>query len=97
MQTRATQTSTPRKQPTTERKPTQGDKKSWQLFDGDLDIILSVALQGEVDRKIRILSAITYAVEKERFGIQERKALKPFKPNRDKAPQKRTAFIKKAV
>ena len=54
-------------QPTTERKPglklpTQGDKKSWELFDGDLDTILSVALRGEVDRKIRTLTAITYAV-----------------------------------
>ena len=61
-----------RQQPTTERKPgvkwpTQGDKNSWALFDGDLDTNLSVALRGEVDRKIRTLSAITYAVGKERF------------------------------
>jgi hypothetical protein len=38
-----------RQQPTTVRKPrvkwpTQWDKKSWQLFNGDLDTILSVAL-----------------------------------------------------
>jgi len=56
-----------RQQPTTERKPglklpTQGDKKSWELFDGDLDTILNVALRGELDRKIRTLTAITYAV-----------------------------------
>jgi len=67
-----------RQQPTTERKPgvkwpTQGDKKSWELFDGDLDTILSVALRVEVDRKIRTLTAITYAVGKDREVWHSRK------------------------
>jgi len=63
--------------------------KSWERFDGDLDTILSVAFRDEVDRKIRTLSAITYAVGKERFGIQERKTPKPVKPNRREMEIKR--------
>lgn len=75
-------------QPTTERKeqinwPRQVDKKSWSRLDEDLDGILKIALQGNIESKIRALSAITYSVGMERFGVAEKvKPSQPHQPNR---------------
>jgi hypothetical protein len=66
-----------RQQPTetVERKarvmwPKLGNKSACENFDRDIDNILSVALLGNVERRIRAaLASVTYAIGKERYGV----------------------------
>ena len=45
--------------------------KQWELFDEDLDNILTTALTGPVERKLHALSSLTYTLGKERFGLEK--------------------------
>lgn len=52
------------------------------LSDGPtMNAVLGTTLQGDVEKKIRALTTIIYAVGKERFGIQEKWKKKPYTPN----------------
>ncbi|KAH3788493.1 hypothetical protein DPMN_166637 [Dreissena polymorpha] len=70
--------------PTKERtQPTSEERRSkiawpamnnsgWSSFDEDLDQVLQTALTGSVDRKLKALPSITYALGKERFGLEQK-------------------------
>jgi hypothetical protein len=72
----------------TERKariawPKTSEKRAWKQLDEDLSVILDSAIQGPVDKKLKSLSTIIYAVGKERFGITNNKPCKNIaQPNR---------------
>lgn len=51
--------------------PKTSDQQVWRKFDEDVDMILQNTLCGSVDRKIRAMSTITYAVGRDRFGLEE--------------------------
>nr|XP_023657820.1 uncharacterized protein LOC111838758 [Paramormyrops kingsleyae] len=57
--------------------PRMNSNKEWQQLDEDLNKILDVALAGTVERKIETMTAITYNMARERFGIEERKTISP--------------------
>lgn len=48
--------------------PAMNDKQ-WKEFDEDVDGILEQVLLGTVERKLRSMSRLVYAVGKERFGV----------------------------
>lgn len=49
------------------------DGKEWSRSDEDLDKVLGAVQAGSVERKVDSLTAITYNVAKEWFGIVPRK------------------------
>ena len=51
--------------------------------------MLQVALQGNVERKIKAFATITYRVGKERYGIEESKVTRPYLPSRREQEVKR--------
>ncbi len=63
--------------------PRMSSNKEWQQLGEDLDKILEVALARTVERKINAMTAITYNLAREWFGIEERKttSLKEKQPN----------------
>ncbi|CAG2233830.1 unnamed protein product [Mytilus edulis] len=54
--------------------PTAASKKEWIQFDEDASKVLQSALAGDVDRKIKAMSTIIYAMGKDRFGVEEQKS-----------------------
>ncbi|KAH3784998.1 hypothetical protein DPMN_163078 [Dreissena polymorpha] len=64
-----------RMQPTSEERRSKiawpaMNKIGWSAFDDDLDQVLQTALTGSVDRKLKALPSITYALGQERFGLK---------------------------
>jgi hypothetical protein len=53
--------------------PTANKREDWKNLDDDVDKILEATLSGPVDKKIQGLTAITYTVAMDRFGVQERR------------------------
>lgn len=64
--------------------PAMRDSTKWNQFYDDLENILNSALHGGVERKIRALPEIIFALGMERFGAEESKSKSnvPAKPNR---------------
>ena len=64
--------------------PAMHDSSKWNQFNDDLENILNSALHGGVERKIRALPEIIFALGMERFGAVESKSKSnaPAKPNR---------------
>ncbi|XP_019647849.1 PREDICTED: uncharacterized protein LOC109488125 [Branchiostoma belcheri] len=49
------------------------DTKAWEHLDADLNQVLEASLAGAVERKVESLTAITYNLARERFGVEEKK------------------------
>ncbi|KAI8501656.1 hypothetical protein Bbelb_209270 [Branchiostoma belcheri] len=53
--------------------PKMSDTKAWEHLDADLNQVLEASLAGAVERKVESLTAITYNLARERFGVEEKK------------------------
>ena len=51
--------------------PNAAEKKTWQLFEDEVDKVLEATLAGDVDRKVRAMSTIIYSMGMEGFGVEE--------------------------
>jgi len=56
--------------------PKAGHRKQWQAFE-EVDKVLETALAGDMGRKLKAISIITYSMGLERFRVVEAKAGKP--------------------
>ncbi|KAI8485155.1 hypothetical protein Bbelb_370800 [Branchiostoma belcheri] len=53
--------------------PKMSDTKAREHLDADLNQVLEASLAGAVERKVESLTAITYNLARERFGVEEKK------------------------
>ena len=69
-------------------KPT--DKRAWNDFDRELDVILTSTMQGPADRKLKCMTTLVYTVGRERFGTVKARGPKPqHTPTGDRAVRSR--------
>nr|XP_055041026.1 uncharacterized protein LOC129428141 [Misgurnus anguillicaudatus] len=85
--------------PTNERIkwPKMSDREEWSRLDEDLDKVLGAVQAGSVERKVDLLTAITYNVAKERFGVVPRRQNKARPEKQDNRRQRKIKQLRKEI
>ena len=53
--------------------PACSQKKAWQMFEEEVDLVLETALAGTVNRKLAAMASIMYSMDKDRSWVQEKR------------------------
>ncbi len=86
-------------QPTKERIkwPKMSDGKEWSMLDEDLDKVLGAVQAGSAERKVDLLTSITYNVAKERFGTVPRRENKARPEKQDNRRERKIKQLRKEI
>ncbi|GAA6102825.1 uncharacterized protein LOC120485960 [Tachysurus ichikawai] len=77
--------------------PKMSDREEWSRLDEDLDKVLGAVQAGSVERKVDLLTAITYNVAKEQFGAVPKRENKARPEKQDNRRERKIKQLRKEI